>query len=369
MSKKLTMIFNFLMLTIGLVQLVLGPILDFVMRDFALDKAQAGLVSMTYMLGNVPGMLLSNRKLSLKGIRLSSFLLALALGLMAGAPEVWFFLIGLFFAGMAAGYLFTGMAALSTSFLPQEHKAATLSRLYAWLGIGVVLGPLYSSLWQQQGLWRPIPASYAIASLALGIFLAGEESPAPAQQAESSFASSLGFWLICLGIFFYVGAESITSVWVVKFLLDEFQIPWSNFVLGGLWLNITLGRFILAKAHFPSLPTLVFLALWSTLCSFLAAFGSATVSVLSFLALGFGFSGIYSLLIDRGAALAGERAIGILGTAGVLGAASGSALAGFVAQSLDFPWGIAQAGFYTLGLVHAVMGSEKISRVERGENI
>ena len=202
-----------------------------------------------------------------------------------------------------------------------------------------------------------------------GDFSCRRREPCTCPTSRVFFCHSLGFWLICLGIFFYVGAESITSVWVVKFLLDEFQIPWSNFVLGGLWLNITLGRFILAKAHFPSLPTLVFLALWSTLCSFLAAFGSATVSVLSFLALGFGFSGIYSLLIDRGAALAGERAIGILGTAGVLGAASGSALAGFVAQSLDFPWGIALAGFNTLGVVLAVLGSEKLSRVERGENI
>ena len=42
----------------GMVMLILGPILDLMMRDFSLNKVQAGLLSMAYMAGSIPGMLL-----------------------------------------------------------------------------------------------------------------------------------------------------------------------------------------------------------------------------------------------------------------------------------------------------------------------
>lgn len=341
--------------------LILGPILDFVMRDFSLNKAQAGLLSMTYMAGNIPGMLISGRKLSLAAIRSACFSLAFALGLMTIAPYVWVFAFGFFLAGLSAGFMFSGMAALATCAVPDEEKGACLNSLYAWLAMGVVFGPIYSSLWQGFGLWRPVPASYGIVFLIAALFFPNQERCQAPPQKEEKIPTNPQFWLISAALFFYVGAESVISIWVVKFLLDQFHLTWSNFVLVGLWVNISVGRFILARIgkRFDNVSLVIALALWSCIFIFLAAFGSATASVLSFLAVGFGFSGIYSLLIERGAAIAGEGTIGILGTFGVLGATLTTGLVGFIAQRWGFPWGIALAAFLTLGIICSVLLSRQ----------
>lgn len=348
----------------GMVMLILGPILDFVMRDFSLNKAKTGLLSMTYMAGSIPGMILSGRKLTLDAIRLSCFLLAFALGLMSFALSVWFFALGFFTAGLAAGFMFSGMTVLATCAIPEEEKGACLNSLYAWLAMGVVLGPIYSSLWQGFELWRPVPASYGIVFLIAALLYPTQECYQVPPRHEGKLPTNPQFWLICAALFFYVGAESVISIWVVKFLLDQFQLTWSNFVLVGLWGNISLGRFVIARIgkRFDNISLVIGLALWSCVFIYLAAFGGATVSVLSFLAVGFGFSGIYSLLIEQGAGIAGEGTIGILGTCGVLGATLATGLVGFIAQRWGFAWGIILGAFLTLAIILSVLLSKQFCK-------
>ncbi len=371
MSEKLLRFYNLLMFLSGMVMLILGPILDFVMRDYGLNKATAGILSMTYMAGNIPGMLLSSRKVNLDAIRGACFLIAFSLGLMTVAPGSLVFALGFFTAGLAAGFLFSGTAAMAACAVSEQQRGVCLNKLYGWLAMGVVLGPVYSSLWQGFGLWRPVPASYGLFFFLAALFFPkGESCPVPMRQ-EGTSPKSTQFWLLCAALFLYVGAESAVSVWVVKFLLDQFQITWSNFVLVGLWVNITLGRFLLARIgrKYANISLLVGLSLWSTVFIFLAAFSGVTISVLSFLAVGFGFSGIYSLLIEEGSKIAGESSIGILGTSGVLGASITTGLVGFIAQSWGFSWGIALGGFLTLAIIIAVLLSRKFASEEaRGDD-
>lgn len=361
MSRKLMRLYNRIMFTSGAVMLLLGPILDLVMREYNLDKGAAGLLSMTYMAGNIPGMLLSGRFINFQRLRFATFWFAISLMIVAAAPSSWLFALAFFASGLAAGFLFSGTASMVAVTVPPEEKGAKLGKLYGWLAIGVVLGPIYSSLWQHYGFWREIPLSYGFVFLLIAIFFPQGEDPPVPQRGERVVPKSVRFWLICAALFFYVGAESVVSIWVVKFLLDQFQLAWSNFVLVGLWLNITLGRFILARIghRYSNTSLLVVLSLWSTFTIFLAAFAGPTLSVISFLLVGFGFSGIYSLLIDEGSAIGGEASIGLLGTFGVLGASIFSAVAGFIAESVNFSWGIALGAFLSIGIFLSVFFSRK----------
>ena len=209
-----------------------------------------------------------------------------------------------------------------------------------------------------------MPASYGIIFLIAALLFPTQECCQALPRQERKLPTNPQFWLICAALFFYVGAESVISILVVKFLLDQFQLTWSNFVLVGLWGNISLGRFILSRIgkRFDTISLVIGLALWPCVFIFLAAFGGATVAVLSFLAVGFGFSGIFSLLIEQGSAIAREGTIGILGTCGSLGATFTTGLVGFIAQRWGFPWGITLAAFMTLAIILSVLLSRQFRK-------
>ncbi len=281
-------LFKCLMFMIGLVQLLLGPVLDLVMSEFALSKAQAGFLSTAYILGNVPGMLLSGR-LKPGAINVACSGAALCLCAVAAAPSVRLLSLGLFGTGFACGFLFSAMAAVAAAGCTSQQKAARLNGLYAWLGVGVVLAPLYSSLWQRQGLWRQIPAGYGVLFVLLALFFPHQSFQGPSLKLKIPKRGN--FALICLALCCYVASESAVSIWLVKYLQDQFSLAGSNYVLAGMWLNISLGRFILAKTQFSDRKTLLALTLWSTCFIVSAAFSAEIISVLSFLAIGLGFSG------------------------------------------------------------------------------
>ena len=52
---------------------------------------------------------------------------------------------GLFYNWLDAGFMFSGMAALATYAVSGKEKGACLNSLYAWLAMGVVLGPFIAA--------------------------------------------------------------------------------------------------------------------------------------------------------------------------------------------------------------------------------
>ena len=233
-----------------------APLLDAIGRHFGLSHTQIGLVYSILSAGYLLGGPLSGAAADRVGTRwpgvIGSMLVALGLGVAAWSPTYAMLLVGIWLVGLGGGTLMV-MAATMVSAVAGQAQGKALGRLHAYWGLGSITGSLGPAAAYQWGWasWQAIFGWLAALGVA-GAILIGLVRSAPRPDARPPVGAPtpplgmIGFGLLCLAMFFYVGSEWSFSGWVCKHQIDVHQAtPISSAIsLATFWAVMGLGRLL-----------------------------------------------------------------------------------------------------------------------------
>jgi len=303
-----------LMIVPGIVLLLAPSTVESVMHQFGFRESLGGLLQVSYFTGGVIGILLIThlmQKLGSREIVLGAVWILVA-GLLAASVSPWYplLLVFLMIVGFANGILIAFPGVYATSVCgEQSHRAQTF--LYAFFSLGVLTGPLIASvLIDNLHSWRwafALPA-FLIIPLSLPIVfsnLVDIEAAVPLNRETVrkvlSFDSRLFTGLFC-ALLLYIAAESAVSMWLVTYMHEKLNVGLgpAHWALAGLWMGMTVGRWIIGWLLHELEPfyVAVFLSLAAAALLLIAPLtGSKTAAFIMYPAIGLAYSGIYPILI------------------------------------------------------------------------
>lgn len=350
------------MLIFALTSAVIGPLLVPMSESFNLSLSQAGrLVSFRYQ-----GFLLSSvligvlwqrgrARLFLVG---SSFVLCIALltiGLWPALPVVYVLLL---VVGLSGGLVHTGVDSLLSE-IYSDVRTRVLNLVHIFFGVGAFLGPIIvGTVLLVFGWWNLVYCLVGIGALSLFfLFLTQNlkevEPPLPethtgAWKNLTYLAKSTPFWLLTLGMFFYLGAEVSLLSWVPMFLarVRNASTVAAGYANSVFWITLLVGRlcFVYLSGKI-STPRLLMLAALGTTFSAVGVFSLTNhILIITFLACtGLFASGIYPTILALGGHTFPERIgmiMGVLSAAGSLGGICFPWLVGFGSEYLGLGRGV-----------------------------
>jgi len=249
--------------------------------------------------------------------------------------------VGMLIMGLGGGFCEAPMTGLiSQAFNGREGFALNMSQIF--FGIGAASGPFLTGYLLGIGFnWRILYVFPGIVSFFLLFLLTTEKKLFEKDKKGINTGNALVLfhrWKVflamsCLAMLLYVGAEIASSSWMSTYVVKGLN---GNLYLGGLamagfWGMITIGRIVFAylshRHHYgtlvriSSIVSLIFLFL-------LLLTNQIPLVILSFMGIGFGFSGIWPLVVAVVARNIEEMqatAIGVVVAFGGIGA-------------LFFPW-------------------------------
>ncbi len=348
----------------GIVMIILGPIIDNVMMEFCVSQTMAGVLSSSYAIGGLIGMLLSPIAWRLSKPRrvltLGTLICALSL---TGFSVAWNYAMVFFsflVGGIMNGLIFTYSTTIMSNCGPETKRASNINYLYSAFGIGVIVGPFAAQLiLNSTGNWRhvlylPI-AIMTIASLwtfSVRTFFTCTEHDKVANDRESlsrieDVPEKRRVWnrnllSLFIALALYVGAEGSVNVWVVKYFTDIHSFTGSGYILTLIWIAITLGRVLLGRfaSSSPNARMVIYMAVVSSIALVGGAMTSSIfIAAGLYILVGFGFAGIYPSLISMVSSAADSNknlALSIATSAGDLGAIFFPPLIGAIAEYIGF---------------------------------
>jgi len=249
--------------------------------------------------------------------------------------------LGMLIMGLGGGFCeapLTGF--ISQVFNGREGFALNMSQIF--FGIGAASGPFLTGYLLGIGFnWRYLYLLPAIVSMFLFFFIYFEKKLFQQEKKGITSGNILILYqrwktflaVSCLAMLLYVGSEIASSSWMSTYIVKGLK---GNLYLGGVamagyWGMITIGRIVFAylsqRNHYgtllriSSIISLVFLFL-------LIMTNNIPLVILSFMGIGFGFSGIWPLIVAvvaRNIEVMQATAIGVVVALGGTGA-------------LFFPW-------------------------------
>jgi len=344
--KKIRAFFP-LMIVPGIVLLLAPSTVHAVMKDFGFRESLGGLLQVAYFAGGLVGILLIThfmQKVSVKRLILSQVAL-LSVSLLAASVCPWYHLVLLFLviAGFANGILITLPGVYVTGVFPRSsHRAQTM--LYSFFSLGVVTGPIISGLIINNGhswRWSFAVAALMILPLTVPIALArlerieGIEKLSPTVFRQVLAFNRRLFFGLLIALLLYIAAESALSMWMITFLEDKHgaSAAAAHWVLTGLWVGITVGRWICGYLSRKIDPyrILIFISISSAVLILITPLtGSRTAIIIMYPLVGLFFAGIYPFLIGYAALFPHEYSSAVFTVFLAAGAAGGATLPYFV---------------------------------------
>ena len=355
----------------GIVLLLAPSTVKTIMEYFGFHESLGGLLQVAYFSGGTIGILLIThlmQKWSARQILLSQVLL-LSLSLFAAAISPWFPLLLFFYTivGFANGILITYPGVYATRVCGDEsHHAQNL--VYSFFSLGVVTSPLLAKLLiDNLHSWRWSLAAPAILILPLSIPIAFSrlERIAGADKLSGEVLHKITafnrklFTGLLLALLFYIAAESAVSLWLITFLEKEYRVAASpaHLTLTGLWIGITVGRWIVSYLVKRTDPynIIVFLSAISVIVVLAAPLtGSKSASIVLYMLVGLFYSGIYPTLIGYVAWFPDDIASSVFTlflAAGALGGAILPYLIGLVNQFAGLVAGMSSIAILVFGVL------------------
>ncbi|MGI6209608.1 MAG: MFS transporter [Anaerolineae bacterium] len=300
------------MVSHGLGQTILGPVLPRVMADLAIRETAVGILLAAGSLGFMSGCLLGGfvvDRIGLKPTLLAAWLgVVLSLGGCVASNGYPMLLVSYFLFGVGSGFIETGLNVLPTQI---GGGAGLMNLVHMGYGVGALAAPLAAGLLLQAGQsWRvAFAAVAALAGVLLALAAISRMPEAPCRQAAASptqpfsrLARSYLVVLSALALLFYVAGEHGMTSWSVLFMESRFGMDslragaalslfWGAVLVGRLLQGALLSRF--------SIPAAV---VGSGVISGLAYFGftaapSAAVAYLAAAIAGLAAGGIYPNVI------------------------------------------------------------------------
>lgn len=266
-----------LFVVLGVSSTLFGLILADVTETLGISLANAGLVTTLFAVGRTAGSFLTGIATDRWGVNrptaINLFVMLGGLALVAAAGHVAAFFLGSFIMGLAFGGLDVTLNLAITVLYP-DRRAAMLSLLHAFYGVGSFAGPLALSFLLTHGpTWRALPAATAVLYALTGLFFSSLASALDERQVRiqreardtsggsrpegagthSSVRKPLhalrgpqAFLLIVPIGFIYQGVSWGLSLWLPTYMAEVHGASplRAAAAVSALFLGLTVGRFV-----------------------------------------------------------------------------------------------------------------------------
>lgn len=370
-TRKHLKVFYPLLIVPGIVHVLAPAVVNTMMKQLGLVESLGGLLQIVYFSGVLVGTLMITRlmqRFTVKQILLAQ-VLVLSASLLAAAASPAYPLILCFylFTGLANGILITMPGAYVTG-VAGEQSPRYQNMLYAFLSLGIVLGPVLPGLIARWNI------SFRVALVAPGILIIPFAIPLALVEMQRvhevdrlsvklirdvlSFNRALFLGLL-MALLLYAAAKSSVSTWLVRFLESgEGVAPGvAHLVLMVVAGLITTGRWLcgyLSKKIDP-FNILEVISLASAIVVFVAPLPSSkTASFILYPLLGLVFAGIYPFLLGYAAWFPRAESSAVFTSiiaAGAIGGAIFPYAVGLLNQYVGPKFGMSSVAVLMLGVV------------------
>lgn len=377
----------------GMTNTMSGPLLPSLRLDYQLSLSQAGSLFTVQFVGFILSVLVGGVIADTFGKRtfvlVGTAVLTCGLVLIGCFHNAWLLTVGFFTVGIGFGGFDAGLAPLVGD-LNSDRRAFALNLLHTFFGVGALLGPLWAGYIVASSVaWRY--AYLAMAACSLLFLLAfgtrnitpryreGNASPSPERFASLLVDRRLVLLagLVCV----YVGLESGVGAWVFSFLTEALKTTpeVATSAVSLFWASLTLGRLLSAYASERLGHELFILCCCagSVVAGLPLTMGPGVrAALVSCVALGFFFSGIFPTVIAQGTSLfpgSTGSVTGMLVAAGAAGGALVPWLIGLVSDAFSLSRGMALIPIgcglmLALSLVNELSARERRAR-EKGAHV
>ncbi|HHX59949.1 MAG TPA: MFS transporter [Epulopiscium sp.] len=340
----------------GLLVLMTGAILTYLMTDYNLSYNQVGLLVSVQAMGNLAAILFSGvivhflgRKKALIAI---GVLFSIGFGGITLTSSPILLGILLFLAGAGWG-INANLINVLVSEATEGHTGYT-NILHMSFAIGAFISPLLvSTLASFDISWKVAVAFVALTSVSLiFVFIKVHVDEPEKQQKEKvklsfDFLKDPKYFLYMIIFFCYVGAETGLNSWLISYLVQEgiMELDKATLMLSVLWVTIIFGRmtvayiskFIRKDILLAGATSFMFISVGLFLIN-----KDPKLTVILMVAIGLGMAGIYPTTVANASYLLTGAGIasGILFAGGGLGASVVPYIVGAVAENKGISQGL-----------------------------
>ena len=334
----------------GMMALVLGIILPYLIEETGMNYSIAGSLLSTFAIGNFLASFINPILVGKVGRKkttiMLTFLIPLSLFVVALCPSVY--ILGVFCLLLGIG---RGTVSIVNNMVINDYigTTAALNLLHTVFAVGAFICPLLATFFIAHEMgWRAIVYTVMILCFLswLGYMrlpledkvVTGQEVK---QQADKAFLKNIGFYTMGGILFFYLGVENCVNGWFITYFksMGIMSVRYATNLISVTWIVIMVGRLI--TAYISSRVDKKKLILIN--CSATAVFFLLLISTQSLLwitvaivGLGFFFAGIYPTSVAHGGTYIKGSTLGmslLLGIA-ALGGIITPQIVGVVADSM-----------------------------------
>ncbi len=342
----------------GFTALVISAVMPYIIEHYGINYEVAGTLLALVAVGNLVSTYLAGWFADKIGIKTSITILSsfVSIGLLGiwltnSIPMLYVFFI---MVGITRG----SISNINNYIINHESsgKPKYLNYLHTFYAIGAFLSPLFISLIIQiTNSWQLAIAGSVVVALTLIIVYAvmpiENSKPISEQRKTGSSTKSISFYLACLLLFFYVGAENAINGWLVTYLTAENLVneTVAQILLSSIWLVMIVGRLLCASISEKISKTSIVLicALGATFFfSTFIIFRNPVIISTSLFLIGFFLSPLYPTIISVCSEQLSHSAklMGSFLAIGGLGKIFIPYVVGYVANQFTVTWGMATIG-------------------------
>lgn len=332
----------------GMLVLMTGALLPYLMKDFGLNYRDGGLLLSLQAAGYLCSGLLSGIASEFFGRKITMISGAIFLmfgfgGILLTDSAIFLFLF-IFISGLGWGTMNTLVNTVVNEAV--EGNANILNLLHMFFSIGGFLAPLVILITIRLNLgWHfgIMLVTLMSAVLILLFFFIPLDSPATLKKKGRSsfrFLTDRRFYIFILILFFYVGSESSINGWLVTYLIKSnlMDEAGAQNILSLTWVSVIFGRLLCSYlSKFIPKERIILICSAGSIFFFLLfmLFKTPIILAACVFGLGFCFAGIYPTTVSNAGYLIRESGIagGLLFSLGGLGALAVPYIAGIFAQS------------------------------------
>lgn len=299
----------------GMMALVLGSVLSYLMAEANINYSMAGGLLSTFAIGNLLASFVNPVVEKILGKKMTSValsaLIPISLGVITMLPPIGILYIACILLGIGRGTV-----SITNNRIVNDYDGtpAALNLLHTIFAVGAFLAPFLTSLFIGNGFnWRCIVYTVMIMCFisTLGYLLMPlneeeekvveqtiEERAKRSKQEKGIFFKQIDFYIIGGILFFYLGTENCVNGWFVTYFKDTGMMSdaYATNLVSVTWIMIMLGRLTTASLSKKiSGQWLILINCIGTAGFFLLLMTSSNlISVtLAEIGLGFFFAGIY----------------------------------------------------------------------------
>lgn len=323
----------------GVASTVSGPLLPSIRLEYQLNLSQAGSLFSAQFIGFVLSVLVGGVVADTCGKRIfvlaGTGILTCGLVLVGCFYNRWLLTIGFFMTGIGFGGFDAGLSPLVGDLNP-ERRGLALNLLHMFFGVGALLGPLWAGHFAaSSGTWRYAYLAMAVCSVIFLLVFVGCFTPKHSGEGEAGprrFTSLLvdkRLMLLAGLMCTYVGLESGVSGWTFSLMTEALKTTSrvATSTVSLFWTSLTLGRLLSAYAseRLGHGLFILYCCAGSVLASVPGAIGlGVRATMISCVALGFFFSGIFPTVMAQGTSSFPNSTGSVAGMLVAAGAAGGA---------------------------------------------